>query len=208
LQLFADIIAAILNFLRPIVSPMGQFMVLWMDFVLQFFPVELLTYIILFAIIVVLGIIVNTIWPGDKPPKYIDTYRGKTRKKEEEEKVKEPKIIIKEKKGEQKVEKPLEEEIEHKKTKEVEETREIEEQLEAKEIKGGKIEEPPKAKVKPEKIDKKELKEEKEQVFEQEELKEIPIEKVEQAIAQEEEDEIESRVKAWLNQVKNYRESK
>ena len=123
MQLFADIIAAILNFLRPIVSPMGQFMVLWMDFVLQFFPDGLFTYIIIAAIIIVLGIIINTIWPGDKPPKYLDKFKGKAKEKEEEVIVKEPKIVKKEK---QKAEKPLEEEIETRITKKIEEPEDLE----------------------------------------------------------------------------------
>ena len=129
---------------------MGQFMVLWMDFVLQFFPDGLLTYIIIAAIIIVLGIIINTIWPGDKPPKYLDKFKGKAKEKEEEVIVKEPKIVKKEK---QKVEKPLEEEIETRITKKIEEP----EDLEVEEIKGGETEEPLKEKVKPEKKDEKEL---------------------------------------------------
>jgi hypothetical protein len=214
LQLFADIIAAILNFLRPIVSPMGQFMVLWMDFVLQFFPDGLLTYIMIAAIIVVLGIIVNTIWPGDKPPKYLDKFKGKAIEKEEKVKIKKPKIVKEEKKEKQKVEKPLEEEIETQITEKVEEPEAIEDQLEIEEIKGGETEEL-KEEVKPEKIDEKELKVEEEKGFKEEEIeekielekeiKETPAEKIEQTVIQEEEDETESRVKAWLNQVKKYR---
>ena len=62
------------------------------------------------------------------------------------------------------------------------------------------------------------MKVEEEQVFEkgeveekielEEEIKETPVEKVEQTVIQEEEDETESRVKEWLNQVKKYRENK
>ena len=50
IQLIADIVAAVLNFLYPIVSPMGLWMVNWMDFVLQFFPQNDLTIYIIIAI--------------------------------------------------------------------------------------------------------------------------------------------------------------
>ncbi|MEJ2295613.1 MAG: hypothetical protein P8Y23_12725, partial [Candidatus Lokiarchaeota archaeon] len=65
--------------------------------------------------------------------------------------------------------------------------------------------------------DEMELKGEEEQVFEEEieekielekGIKEIPVDKVEQTINHEEEDETESRVKDWLNQVKKHRENK
>ena len=71
-QLIADIVAAILNFLKPIVSPMGSFMVNWIEAVLQFFPRDSLTlYITLFVIIVLLGGIANVAWAGDKKPKFL-----------------------------------------------------------------------------------------------------------------------------------------
>ena len=48
IQALADIVGAILTFLNPIVSPMGSWMVAWMDMVLPFFPTDsLITYIVL-----------------------------------------------------------------------------------------------------------------------------------------------------------------
>jgi len=59
-QTIADIVAAILTFLFPIVSPLGSWMVSWMDYVLQFFPQNDLTlYITIFVILVTAGAIVN-----------------------------------------------------------------------------------------------------------------------------------------------------
>jgi hypothetical protein len=70
-QVLADIIGAILNFLKPIVSPIGAWMVNWINTALQFFPTDSLTiYIIIFIILLVSGGLVNSLWPGDKPPKF------------------------------------------------------------------------------------------------------------------------------------------
>ena len=68
LQSLADIIGAIVTFLKPIVAPIGSFMVSWINFALSFFPTESwLIYIIIFAVLIISGIIVNSYWPGDKP---------------------------------------------------------------------------------------------------------------------------------------------
>jgi hypothetical protein len=70
-QALADIIGAILNFLKPIVSPIGAWMVNWINTVLQFFPADSLTiYITIFIILLVSGAIVNSLWPGDRPPRF------------------------------------------------------------------------------------------------------------------------------------------
>ena len=99
IQLLADIIAFILNFLRPVVSPLGEFMVAWMEIVLQFFPTgSLVFYITFFIIIVLLGVIVNTIWPGDRPPRYITKSIKKEKEIEEKKKIKKPKHIKKKEK--------------------------------------------------------------------------------------------------------------
>ena len=88
IQIIADIVAAILNFLNPIVSPMGLMMVNWMEYVLQFFPQNDLTiYIIIFIVIVTIGAIVNIAWPGNKRPgflKKIDDVEEKLERKVEE----------------------------------------------------------------------------------------------------------------------------
>ncbi|MFX0047476.1 MAG: hypothetical protein ACFE8G_04825 [Candidatus Hermodarchaeota archaeon] len=72
IQVIADIVAAILNFLNPIVSPMGLWMVNWMEYVLQFFPRDNLTiYITIAIVIVVIGLFVNIAWPGNKKPGFL-----------------------------------------------------------------------------------------------------------------------------------------
>jgi len=72
IQVIADIVAAILNFLNPIVSPMGAIMVYWMEYALQFFPRNDLTaYIIIAIVIVILGLIINIAWPGNKKPGFL-----------------------------------------------------------------------------------------------------------------------------------------
>jgi hypothetical protein len=69
-QMIADIVGAILNFLKPIVSPIGSWMVDWINVALQFFPSESLTiYIAIFIVLLVSGGIINSLWPGDRPPK-------------------------------------------------------------------------------------------------------------------------------------------
>ena len=88
IQIIADIVAAILNFLNPIVSPMGTFMVYWMEYVLQFFPQDdLIVYISIAIVIVILGLIVNIAWPGNKRPgilKKVDEVEEKIERKVEE----------------------------------------------------------------------------------------------------------------------------
>jgi hypothetical protein len=70
LQILADIIGSILLFLKPIVSPIGQWMVGWINVGMQFlrdnFSTEYTFYIIICVTLVVLGVIVNIIWPGDR----------------------------------------------------------------------------------------------------------------------------------------------
>lgn len=62
---------AIFGFLKPIVVPIGEFMVSWISVVVQFFRDNLSSgytfYIVICVILVVSGIVVNIIWPGDKP---------------------------------------------------------------------------------------------------------------------------------------------
>ena len=72
LQVFADIIGAILNFLSPIVSPIGAWMINWIEVVLKVFPDDSpLLYIAIFIILIVVGAIVNSLWTGDAPPKFL-----------------------------------------------------------------------------------------------------------------------------------------
>ena len=70
LQTLADIIGSILLFLKPIVTPIGEWMVGWitvgMEFLRDNFSNSYTFYIIICVILVVSGIIVNIIWPGDR----------------------------------------------------------------------------------------------------------------------------------------------
>lgn len=66
-QLIADIMEWVLTIFKPIVYPIGLVMVLWIDFLLRFFPSENITiYIVIFCVLVICGIIVNIKWPGEK----------------------------------------------------------------------------------------------------------------------------------------------
>ena len=70
LQILANIIGSILLFLRPIITPIGEWMVGWitvgMEFLRDNFSTDYTFYIIICVILVVSGIIVNIIWPGDR----------------------------------------------------------------------------------------------------------------------------------------------
>jgi len=61
-----------LNFLRPTVSPIGAWMVDWIEVVLAFFPDDNFSlYIAVFIVLIVAGGIINSLWPGDAPPKFL-----------------------------------------------------------------------------------------------------------------------------------------
>ncbi|MHA1274097.1 MAG: hypothetical protein ACTSQS_11765 [Promethearchaeota archaeon] len=80
IQLIADIIAMIITFLKPIIIPIGEWMIGWVEFLLQFFPSGwdyLGFYIVIFIILIICAVIVNCKWPGDKPiAKFEKTGRG------------------------------------------------------------------------------------------------------------------------------------
>lgn len=71
LQVLANIIGAILTFLMPIVAPIGQFMVDWITVTIGFLQQnlggDLTLFIVICVILIMSGIIVNIIWPGDRP---------------------------------------------------------------------------------------------------------------------------------------------
>ena len=71
LEVLANIIGVIVVILKPIVTPIGNFMVGWitatMEFLKQNFGTDLTLYITIGVILVVSAIIVNIIWPGDRP---------------------------------------------------------------------------------------------------------------------------------------------
>ena len=70
LQTIANIVGTILTYLGPIVSPIGDFMVFWISYALEWFPDDNLTvYIVIFVILIIASIIINSYWPGDKAPK-------------------------------------------------------------------------------------------------------------------------------------------
>ncbi len=69
LQVLADIIGAILLGLTPIIVPIGNWMVSWITATTQFLKDNLGTnltiYIVICVVLIVAGVIVNIIWPGD-----------------------------------------------------------------------------------------------------------------------------------------------
>ncbi|MFX1499686.1 MAG: hypothetical protein ACFFDH_01830 [Promethearchaeota archaeon] len=89
----AEIFGAIYLVLRPIVSPIGQFMVNWINIVYSFLKDnlfgDLTLYIIICVIIVVAGIIVNIVWPGNIKGNIFskgktEEFKGKVEKDEED----------------------------------------------------------------------------------------------------------------------------
>lgn len=71
LQTLANIFGAILLALKPIVMPIGSWMVDWIsttiDFLKENFSTDLTIYIAICVILVISAVIVNIVWPGDRP---------------------------------------------------------------------------------------------------------------------------------------------
>ncbi|MFX0071390.1 MAG: hypothetical protein ACFFAO_09905 [Candidatus Hermodarchaeota archaeon] len=66
LETIAQIIGFILGIFRPVVTPLGEAMVFWVDYLLTYFPSDNLTiYIVIFVVLIVSAIIINTKWPGE-----------------------------------------------------------------------------------------------------------------------------------------------
>jgi len=69
LQTLADIFGAIIIFLKSFITPIGQWMVDWITTVFTFiqdnFGYDLSIFIFICVIIVISGIIINIVWPGD-----------------------------------------------------------------------------------------------------------------------------------------------
>jgi hypothetical protein len=71
-QVIADVIGTIIEVLKPVISPIGAWMVDWIEVALRFFPADSLTvYIALFIVLIVAGALVNALWPGDSPPQFL-----------------------------------------------------------------------------------------------------------------------------------------
>jgi len=90
LEIIANIVGFILSILQPIVSPIGEVMVLWVNYLLRFFPFGNLTlYIAIFVILIIAGVIVNASIIGrllkEKVEEIEDILLGKEEEKEEEE---------------------------------------------------------------------------------------------------------------------------
>ncbi|KKN32212.1 hypothetical protein LCGC14_0816050 [marine sediment metagenome] len=88
LQTIADIIGAIVMFLAPLVMPIGNFMKSWITAVMGFLDQYLGSsdftfYIIIFVILIVSAVVINIIWPGDRPGSIF----SKSLEKIEEEKI-------------------------------------------------------------------------------------------------------------------------
>jgi len=110
IQVIADIVAAVLNFLKLFVNPLGLFMVNWMEYVLQFFPQNDLTvYISIAIVIVILGLIVNITWPGNKKPGFLAKAEEIDEKIEKKAKELDKKVEDKAKELDEKVEEKVEE---------------------------------------------------------------------------------------------------
>jgi membrane protein implicated in regulation of membrane protease activity len=68
LQDFVNVMGGIMLFFFPFLSPIGAFMVAWISAVLSVAPqFNIAFYIVICVILVIVGIIVNSYWPGDKP---------------------------------------------------------------------------------------------------------------------------------------------
>ena len=80
MQVLAHIIGFILEIFKPFVTPIGEWLVIWVDFLMNFFPSENMTiYIVIFVILIVAGIIINVKWPGEQ---YVSIFEKKEEKPE------------------------------------------------------------------------------------------------------------------------------
>lgn len=65
LEIIAVIIGNIIEIIKPYISPIGDWMIIWVNFVLQFFPDSNLTiYIIIYVVLVTAALVVNIKWSG------------------------------------------------------------------------------------------------------------------------------------------------
>ncbi|MGQ4875119.1 MAG: zinc ribbon domain-containing protein [Promethearchaeia archaeon] len=67
-SILAQIMSMIIGFFRPYIVPIGEWMIGWVEFLLNFFPDDDLTiYFTIFIFLIIIGAIINSKWPGDKP---------------------------------------------------------------------------------------------------------------------------------------------
>lgn len=98
LEVLAEIVSAILIFIKPLVSLVGEWMVDWITATTQFFKDNLGTsltfYIVICVILVISAVIVNIVWPGDKPGSIFSKGVGKIEEYEDKIDVSEDEDIV------------------------------------------------------------------------------------------------------------------
>ncbi len=96
LEILAAIVAVLITFIHPLVVPIGEVMVRAINVLLAYFPDQsLVLYIVIFAILIAIGVLVNTSPVGDKLKAKFDEldekYFGKKKKEITSESKKESK---------------------------------------------------------------------------------------------------------------------
>ncbi len=70
LRMIAEFIGVVFYYSRAVLSPIGEVMKFWIEFLLQFFPQNIPAdynfYIIIFVVLLISGVIINYHWPGEK----------------------------------------------------------------------------------------------------------------------------------------------
>ena len=78
LRSIANVVGIILNFLKPILIPVGEWMISWIETALSFFPRnDLSIYFLICLVLIMAGVIINIKFPGDEPPVEFE-HEGKT----------------------------------------------------------------------------------------------------------------------------------
>ena len=66
LETVSIFIGIIVGFIKPFLTPIGEVMVIWVDFLMQFFPTESLTfYFVVFGVLIISALIINIKWSGE-----------------------------------------------------------------------------------------------------------------------------------------------
>ena len=86
LEMIATIIGGIINFIQPIVTPIGEVMVFWVNKLLPYFPFgDLTLYIAIFLILVIAGVIINASIIGRLLKEKVEEIEDKISGKNEED---------------------------------------------------------------------------------------------------------------------------